>query len=253
MPLATPSRPATGAHVARGPQGPTTSFAEHHRRARVLRIPLHHLWSCPDRRGEVQGLRRTPSLETRSHVAGVSVPGLRRVRVPGDAEQTLIKGWWGVASFIANVFVVAGNWSQKQYHKTQAPRAHPRGLTTPRSTPLPSGRPLRQRLGPWIALVVLTLVAFAVGASTSSTSASGADAISEQACASWDMLKLDTAQQVSTSAEFDSSFYLLGGAGDTEVRQAKWRLPCGQTAERPNVRCVLLARLDSACQGLGAP
>jgi hypothetical protein len=73
---------------------------------------------------------------------------------------TLVKGWWGVISFVSNFFYIAGNLKAKKVLDRMRP---PAGPPAPGQRPLPVGRPLVQRAGVWVvaAMIVISGVSFA--------------------------------------------------------------------------------------------
>jgi hypothetical protein len=86
-------------------------------------------------------------------------------------NETMVKGWWGVISFLANVFAILSNWSQHQRVKALGlPMATPKSFSTPANCPLSPGLPMWQRLGPWMSVVVILVAGFIIAGSASSSS-----------------------------------------------------------------------------------
>jgi DnaJ-like protein len=75
-------------------------------------------------------------------------------------NETLIKGWWGIISFFANIAYVISNIAQRQrIRNLQRPQATPMVAVTPLSQPAPETAPLSRRAGPYVAVVALLIAA----------------------------------------------------------------------------------------------
>src|SRR5581483_8076810 len=76
----------------------------------------------------------------------------------GMTNRTLIRGWWGLISFFANILTVLNNtavwW---RLRPLAAPTSTP-GVRAARDRPLGRGRPLVARAGVWVAAAVCAFV-----------------------------------------------------------------------------------------------
>ena len=76
-------------------------------------------------------------------------------------DRTLVTGWWGFPSLLANLFAVAGNLlATRRASRLATPRRHPGAPVAP--APLDRGRALVHRGGLYAALGLAAVVALAI-------------------------------------------------------------------------------------------
>jgi hypothetical protein len=75
-------------------------------------------------------------------------------------NRTLYAGWWGIIAFFANLAIVVGNLSSRwRLRSANEPHAgRDPSVVTPFRSPMPVGRPLLARFGPYFAAGVIALV-----------------------------------------------------------------------------------------------
>ncbi len=72
-------------------------------------------------------------------------------------NSTMIKGWWGVIAFFANIGYILHNLTVlSDIRSLPAPVPPPAPLNTPLPFPMPPGRPLLARAGVWISILAIT-------------------------------------------------------------------------------------------------
>ncbi len=87
-------------------------------------------------------------------------------------NRTLMTGWWGVISFVVNLYYVAANASAlSRSAALDAPERSPQ-VMAPLSGPMDPGPSVFGRLGFWLVAAVVALIIYA-GANDNSNSASG--------------------------------------------------------------------------------
>jgi len=74
-------------------------------------------------------------------------------------NETLLKGWWGLISFFANLLYIGQNWlAYSRIVRLKQPFPTPLAGFTPLSAPLAAGRPLFQRAGVWLSALLLFVI-----------------------------------------------------------------------------------------------
>ena len=73
-------------------------------------------------------------------------------------NSTMIKGWWGVIAFFANIGYILHNLTVLgEIRSVPTPSPPPKPLNTPLPFPMPPGRPLLARAGVWVSIVAITI------------------------------------------------------------------------------------------------
>lgn len=86
-------------------------------------------------------------------------------------SSTMIRGWWGLIAPLANVAALVANLGQySRISRAPQPRSRDPHVVTPPPGPVPPGRPVFCRMGPWLALGVVTVILVAVAGNLGSTS-----------------------------------------------------------------------------------
>lgn len=85
-------------------------------------------------------------------------------------NHTMLAGWWGIISCFASViFIITNTIAWVRLARLPAPTRDPL-VDTPLQHPLAVGTPILLRRGPWVAAVIVALIAFGIAASTPQSS-----------------------------------------------------------------------------------
>jgi hypothetical protein len=82
-------------------------------------------------------------------------------------NRTLITGWWGILSALTNVATIIGNFSAWRRYRALPMAQRQPNVRGAMDGPIPWGKPLWQRLGPWFAAAVLGLAGIVIASSQS--------------------------------------------------------------------------------------
>ena len=94
-------------------------------------------------------------------------------------NDTLIKGWWGIIAFFANIGYVLHNLGTLSTISSMAePRPPLEPLLVPLAHPMPPGRPLLRRAGVWISVIAFVIAGAIIAGHNANSSNSAASSSS---------------------------------------------------------------------------